>query len=207
MHVALVGGPGTGKTETAKKLCDLVEDSEYIYMSRFAVGIPMALQRLSHPCLLDYSRQEYINTVLSNIDAPEVDATRTELNEFGRQIIKKYGPTVMIEAAFAAIPNDKTGIIDNVGTVANVGYLLDKGVYVVGHQCLFETQVRRMLERAKKMDSKKRPGIEEQIRDTEKLFELDRCMSLGHIVYDTDKWNTVELACAIAPVAMTGRRR
>jgi hypothetical protein len=206
MHVALIGGLGTGKTETAKKLCELVEDSEYMYMSRFAVRIPMALQRMSHPNLLTYSRDEYINTILSNIDAPEIKALRLEMDAFGAQVFKKYGANVAGEIALAAISNDKIGIFDGVATVANVAFMADKGVYIVGHECTFETQVKRVLGRKRDIDPKERSAVEKQIRDTQAFFETERCMTLTHIVYDTDKMNTIELACAIAPVAMLGRK-
>ena len=206
MHVALIGGLGTGKTDTSKTLCEHLADSEYVYMSRFAVRIPMALQHMSHPDLLNYSRKEYVDAVLSNTDMPEVKASRPEMDAFAKNVFKRYGSTVTCEIALAAVPEGKTGVFDGVATIENVRYMKERGVYIVGLTCSFETQVQRRLEDKRDIDPKERSAMIKQIRDTQELFETRKCMPLAHIVYNTEKMNQIEVACAIAPVVMVVRK-
>lgn len=202
MHVALIGGLGTGKTWASRSLCKLVEDTSYIYMSLYAVRIPMALCRTSHPKLLTYSRQEYINTVLSNTEIPGFHFDRSEMDAFGKKVFKRYGPAVVGEIALAVVPHGKTGVFDGIATVDNVVYMKSKGVYIVGLECKFKTQVERRLEDARDIDPKERLAMEKQIRDTQKLFETEKCLSLAHVVYDTDRMSELGVAYAVAPRIM-----
>lgn len=206
MHVALTGGLGTGKTTTARKLCDLVEDTHYVYMSRYSVRIPMALRKTSHPQILNYSRQEYINTILSNPEIPEFHFGRAEVDAFGMIVFARHGPAVAGEIALAVVPTGKTGVFDGVATAENVSYMKSKGVYIVGLHCSFETQTQRRLEQKRDIDPTERTPMIKQIHDTQRFYETEKCMQLAHIKYDTDKLNETEIACAIAPVILAVRK-
>jgi len=206
MHVALIGGPGAGKTNASKELCEHLNDSEYVYMSRYAVRIPMALQHLSHPDLLTYSRQEYIDAVLSNLDAQELKFKRAEMDVFASNVFKRYGPNVAGEIAFASVPEGKIGVFDGVATVENVKYMKEKGVYIVGLKCAFETQLKRRLEDGRDIDPKGRTEMSKQILATQKLYELERIMPLADVIYNTDCMSALEVACAIAPVILAVRQ-
>lgn len=206
MHIALIGGIGTGKTDTAKKLCELVENTEYMYMSRFAVRISMALLNTSHPDLLKYTRSEYVNTILSNLDEPELSFKRAEMDEFASNVFKRYGPTVVGEVALAAVPEGKTGVFDGVAMTDNVRYMKENGVKIIGLECSFETQMERRLEQKRDIDPERRTEMAKQILATQGLYELERIMPLADIRYDTDKMNQLEVACAIAPVILFARQ-
>ncbi len=194
MHIALIGGPATGKTTLAKTLQEAAPGLFYAYMSKYAARIPMSLQATTHPRILNYSLKKYINTIVSNQDAEELKFTRAEMDEYGRKAIERHGATIIGKTALAVAPASRSAIFDNIATAASVTLLKNKGVYIVGLQCAFETQVKRRLENPRDIDPKERSELEKQLHNTPRLFQTELCLQLAHVTYDTDRMRPDEIA-------------
>ncbi len=198
MHVGLIGGLGTGKTTLAKAIIQRFPKVAYVYMSRYAVRIPMALHKTTHPQLLTYPRDKYIDTILANTQAPEQACSRAEMDAFGKEVFSKYGSTIAGEIVLRTA--NKTTVFDGLATIANVTYMKEHGVHVVGLYCPFETQVARRLKDARDIDPKKRSELERQIRSTEEFYEIGKIMELADTLYDTNKLNSAQIAEDLMPV-------
>jgi len=199
MHIGLTGAPGAGKTTLATALVDLIPALFYVYVSRFAVRIPMTLRDTIHPKILEYSRNKYITVVLANQGVQEMPFTRAEMDAYGRQVFARYGPEVMGEIILDAVPAGKTAVFDGVGTPENIQYLKRHGTHIVGLDCSFETRVQRRLENPRDIDPKEPSELEEQMRETEEHFYSDECLRIAHYVYNTERMQPAEIAQCIIP--------
>ena len=199
MHIGLTGAPGAGKTELATALIDSLPELFYVYMSRFAVRIPLTLRATTHPNILNYSRNKYITAVLANQDVEEPPFTRAEMDAFGKQVFAHYGPAVIGEIALDAVPSGRIAVFDSIATPENVEYLKRLGTYIVGLTCPFETRVQRRLKAPRDIDPKEKSELERQIRETEAHYDSEECLNIAHAVYNTERMRAAEIAQLIAP--------
>jgi dephospho-CoA kinase len=199
MHIGLTGAPGSGKTTLAKALQELVPDLFYVYMSRFAVRIPMTLRRTTHPNILEYSRNKYITAVLANQNVQEPPFTRAEMDEYGRLVFERFGPAVIGEIALDAVPSGRVAVFDGIATPENAKYMKRLHTYIVGLTCPFETRVQRRLANPRDIDPKEKSQLERQLRETEEHYYTDESLRIAHVVYDTEKMRAREIAQCIIP--------
>ncbi|MFC1730887.1 AAA family ATPase [candidate division KSB1 bacterium] len=185
-NILLIGGMGSGKTTLADALVNENPDMNYIYMSKYAVRIPMSLIASTQPNLLSLPKPEYIKTVFENKDIRLVDFSRQNLDYFANMISEAYGETFIAELALSAIMPDKQNIVDNVPKVANVSYLKDKGLYIVSLHCKPETQLQRRLKAQKDIDHSDESDLKRQIEQTNRFFEVEAIRGLADVIYDTD---------------------
>jgi len=176
---------GSGKTALAKALLEQKPELKYLYMSTYAVRIPMSLAATSRPDLLSLPKPEFIAAILANRDIDWADFTRQEMDDFGREIYQLFGNTIIAEVVSEAM-QDGQYVLDNVLGVSNVTYFKERRVYIVNLHCSPETQLQRRLRDRKNIDPAEGSSLEEQIRKSNEFFEIDDVRALAHVVYDTD---------------------
>lgn len=185
--ILLVGGTGSGKTTLAEALVSENPGMNYIYMSKYAVRIPMSLIATTHPHLLSLSKFDYIQSVFANKDVECTVFFRQEMDEFVERISDIYGSTFIAELALDALVPDRPNIVDNAPKAENVRFLKENGLYVVSLHCKPETQLQRRLNERKKIDPSDEHLLRRQIEQTNRYFEIEETRKLADVVYDTDK--------------------
>lgn len=187
--IAIVGGPGTGKTTLAKLLTGQADDVQYVRMARHSVLVPYTLYHNTHPQLFSFDRDEYIQIVADHVDIelPSFNSIeREELDTFGRRIFDTFGDTVTSEITFL-LYGDAKNVFDNVAKEKNVAYMRERDVHTVGLTCDVTTKVKRRLNQRKPIEPTSAPGLQEQIRSTEELLEKNACLERADVVYDTEE--------------------
>lgn len=183
--VLLIGGMGSGKTTLAEAMIQ-EGGCNYLYSSNYAVRIPMWLMEYANPDLLSMNKRDYIDTVVANANMQTGNFDREDMDAFGQRIADIYGPTIIGEVVYSAIENSKRYVVDSVPKKANVKYLKDRGLYVVGLDCSEETQVERRRKDKKSIDPDGE-SLEEQVRLTNNYFEIPEILDYAHTVYNTDR--------------------
>lgn len=184
--IALIGGMGSGKTTLAEALMNENPEINYVYGSKYIVRIPMTLIGRDHPNLLSYPKEKLIDTVLENEHIEWDNFSRQEMDEFCQKVADIYGGTFNAEMFLRAGSSERQNVFDNIAKASNVRYLKDKGVYVVGLDCSFETQVERRLKDRKDIDPAERILMKRQVSQTNAYFEIEEIMKLADAVYGTD---------------------
>jgi dephospho-CoA kinase len=186
-NIAIIGGMGTGKTTLAEAILKEDPNIHYMPMSLYGAKIPMTLAKTTHKNLLSLTKSEYIWAILANknIDLLDFEGKRSEMDNFEREVIRTYGPTVIAQTAFGALLPDVQNLADNVCTFNNVMYLKNRGFFVVSLYCDLDTRVRRCMRRKKAIDPTNRHDLERQISDTDRYFETTKTIHLADAVYDT----------------------
>lgn len=189
--ILLIGGMASGKTTLAKAMLKEDRSIHYVPMSDYVVKIPMTLLTTTHPQILELQRiSQYIDTIIENryvgIDQELFSSQRDMMDKFGQAVMDTYGETAPAEIAIRAARPTARNIIDNIPKAANVRYLQERGFYIVGLKCSFESQVQRRLDDPKGIGHADRQLLEEQVRNTNAYFKVDDSLNLADIVYNTD---------------------
>ncbi len=189
-HLVLAGGPGVGKSSFAKLLQQKIPEYIYLYMSLPANRIPITLAETTSPDLLCKPKEEYIQLIKQNKNISLTPHTREELNAFATRAMKRYGPELMGELAYAFCDNRPT-IIDGIAGVPSAKFLQQKGIYIIGFSCSFQTQVERRRNALRDIDTHQ--NLEENVQKTNAFLDVDGVLRIADIVYDTEKMSTEEL--------------
>lgn len=184
--VLLIGGMGAGKTTLARKLREEYPNFHYVYLGEDVILRPMRLQTSRYPDLLSKPKEEYIHIVVHEDADVSIAPSRQERNDFTERIHRVYGETINAEIARAVRRRDQPNIFDNIPKRVNVSYLKERGVYIVGLECRFETQVERRLRDGRELDPHDRKALEELVKRANHLFEVPEILELADVIHDTD---------------------
>ncbi|MBU0980415.1 MAG: hypothetical protein KJ709_06410 [Nanoarchaeota archaeon] len=182
--ILLIGGMGAGKTSLAIAMRNQDAGINYVPMALYTAYSPLSLLD-THPDLLAMPKPGFLAAV-TNPPEEIGEFHREEMDDIGQRIIEAYGGTIMAEIALAARKDNARNVIDNISKASNVSYLKEKGLYIVGLDCSFDTQVERRMRDHKGMDPEDRPHLEEQVRRTNEHFEIDDILKLTHTIIDTE---------------------
>ncbi|MBW2999788.1 AAA family ATPase [Candidatus Woesearchaeota archaeon] len=186
-NVLLVGGTRTGKTTLANALRHEMSEINYIYLAKYSTQIPMTLQATKEPKLLEKSKGQYIYDIVENEDIELMSFSPEEMDQFSQYVRDKYGENIMAELALFLLNLNTPNLVDNIAKAVSVRFLKDFGFYVVGLHCDVKTQLQRRWKDRKDKDPSERSELERQIISTNKFFEIEECLKLASITYNTDR--------------------
>lgn len=187
-NIILIGGMGTGKTTLVDTLKQQYPEMHHIYWSKYAVRIPLTLIANGHDDLLSLPKARYIDTILEHQDIP-ISPTlfRPTMDEYCERVTETFGDEFFGELALALIVQDTPNLVENMAKRANVRYLRERGFYIVGLDCPFETQVERRWKQKRDVDSYE--SIEElatQIAINNRFLEIPESLEFAHVIYNTE---------------------
>ena len=210
--VAIIGGPGTGKDTLVSGLESRIPRLHKIYMAQVMAYIPLRIVSEENTSLLDLpsdrwkeadvfkcSRAEYIARLLERqnyTDFPKIE--RQKLIDMGKTVREVYGDNAEAVFCSAFRLDGRVNVFNNVSRTANVKYLKDSGVYVVGLHCSFDEQVRRRMNEARDIDPKKPDELATLIRRNIDTFETEACLLLADVKYDTMRQTKDQIADSVA---------
>ena len=183
--VVIIGGMGAGKSTLCKALGLAVPQSHYLYAGKYIAQLPFALHR-KNPDLFLLPRATFIDTVLANQDMPIPPARREDLNTAAERAFAAYGELVEADLVLRARKTGVPNVIDSLACVVNVERAKQEGLYLVGLECSFETQVQRCLARRKDIDPTDKAGIDHFVRWYNDILHVDQTLPLAHKRYTTD---------------------
>jgi GTPase SAR1 family protein len=185
--VLLIGGTRTGKTTLANALRHEMSEINYIYLAKYSTQIPMTLIAKKEPELLEKERGPYIFEILENRGIELMSFSPEEMDQFSQQVRETYGENIMAEIVLFLLNHDKPNLVDNIAKKKSVEFLKDRGFYVVGLHCDVKTQLQRRWKDRKDKDPQDRSELERQIISTNEFFEIEECLKLASVRYNTDR--------------------
>ncbi len=184
-NLVIVGGTGSGKTTLANALQRELPELNYVYVSKYAVRIPMTLIADGHPDLLSLTRNNYVDAIVRNSSVELGDFSRDSMIDFAYSLVRTYGRRIILDVVAPFMKENKPNLLDNVAKRGNVEYLKTMGFYVVGLKCSLESQVKRRFgdRLASGVDCSE---LEEEVQRSNEFFKVDGCLKQADVVYDTD---------------------
>ncbi len=182
-NIVLVGGTGSGKTTLANALQRELPELNYVYVSKYAVRIPMTLMADGHPDLLSLSRNNYVDAIVRTHSVELRDFSRDDMLNFSYNLVRTYGRRIILDVVAPFTVDKRPNLLDNVAKAGNVEYLKTMGYYVVGLNCSLENQVKRRF--GKLADDADCSDLEMQVHRSNEFFMVDKCLKLADVVYDT----------------------
>jgi len=185
----IVGGMGSGKS-TLCSAVDKIFKVNHVHPGTCAVKVPMTLIETTHPHLLKLPQNIYIKTVLEHRTIKTNKFDRDETDDYGKQLERKYGNTFLADLVGALADPDLPNLIESVPCASNIRCLQERGWYILGLTCSFDTQVKRRLDNPKPIDPTDRKEMVNQVKRTNAYYEVPQQLSLADKVYDTEQFRS-----------------